>query len=137
MTTQQLTISTETIQSTIQHYFAASRGNNKVDDMVACFAETCIAQDPVDGPILNGQAEVRHFFQTIVDLFATMELTEEFISINGQEAAVKWSGYGIGKNGSEVSFEGIDFFEFNANGKIQLVKAYWNPTAMLTKLGVS
>ncbi|MGA7933694.1 MAG: nuclear transport factor 2 family protein [Kovacikia sp.] len=137
MTTQQLTTSIETIQSAIQQYFAAIRGSNKVDNIVACFAEDCISQDPVDAPALNGTAEVRQFFQTIVGLFATVELTEEFISIHGQEAAVKWSGFGIGKNGREVTFEGIDIFEFDANGKIQSVKGYWNPTAMLAKLGVS
>lgn len=137
MTTQQLRISAETIQSVIEQYFAASRGNNKAEDMVACLAEDCISQDPVDGPALNGSVEVRQFFQSLVNLFTTVELTEEFISINGQEAAVKWSGHGISKNGGEVTFEGIDVFEFNANGKIQSIKGYWNPTAMLTKLGIS
>jgi steroid Delta-isomerase len=137
MTTQKLTISTDTIQSLVQQYFAASRGNNKVEEMVACCAEDCVSQDPVDGPALNGHAEVRQFFQTIVDLFTTLELTEEFISIHGQSAAVKWSGQGIGKNGYEVTFEGIDLLEFNANGKIQSIKGYWNPAAMLAALGVS
>ncbi len=137
MATQQLMVSVETIQSVIQQYFAASRGNNKVEDMVACFAEDCVNQDPVDGPALNGHAEVRQFFQAIVDLFAALELTEEFISIHGQSAAVKWAGQGIGKNGHEVTFEGIDLFEFNAEGKIQSIKGYWNPAAMLATLGVS
>lgn len=137
MSTQPVIVSAETIRSVIQDYFAASRGNNKVEGMVACFAEDCVNQDPVGGPILNGQAEVHQFFQAIVELFATLELTEEFMSINGQEAAVKWSGYGMGKNGSEVSFEGIDVFEVNSNGKIQSIKGYWNPAAMLAKLGVS
>lgn len=137
MSTQQLTIFSDTIQSVIQQYFAASRGNNKVEEMVACFAEDCISQDPVDAPALNGPAEVRQFLQAIVDLFVTLELTEEFVSIHGQEAVVKWSGCGIGKNGCEVTFEGIDLFEFNANGKIQSVKGYWNPGAILAKLGVA
>ncbi|MGE5655276.1 MAG: nuclear transport factor 2 family protein [Actinomycetota bacterium] len=136
MTTQKFTISTESIQATIQQYFAASRGNNKAEDMVACFAENCVSYDPADGPALNGTAEVHQFFQAIVDLFSTVGLTEEFVSINGQAAAVKWTGHGTGKNGREVTFEGIDLFEFSADGKIQSLKAYWNPTAMLVELGV-
>jgi steroid Delta-isomerase len=105
------------METVIQRYFAASRGNNKVEEMAACFAEDCVIQDPVESPPMRGQTELRQFLQTIVNLFATVELTEEF-----------------GKNGREVTFEGIDVFEQNAAGKIQSLRGYWNPAAMLATL---
>jgi steroid delta-isomerase len=127
-------LSTEKVHTAIAQYFAAMRGDNKVEEIVACFAADCISQDPVDAPMLKGQAEVRQFFETILALFATIELTEEFVSVHGNEAAVKWKGQGMGKNGCEVIFEGIDWFEVNAEGKIQVIRGYWNPAAMLAKL---
>lgn len=32
------------------------------------------------------------------------------------------------------TFEGIDVFEFNEQGKIQEVRAYWNPAAVMVEL---
>lgn len=127
-------LSSETIQTTVEQYFAASRSDNKVENMTACFAHDSINYDPAEGPALQGHDELRQFFQNIADLFAMIELWEEFISINGSEAAVKWRGNGLGKNGVSVAFEGIDLIEFNADGKIQSMRAYWNPSSMLETL---
>jgi steroid delta-isomerase len=128
------TVSPQMVQAIVQQYFAASRSPHKAEAMAACFAETCIHQDPADAPILKSRAEVRQFLQAIADLFVSVELTEEFVSINSQAAAVKWIGHGIGRNGAEVQFEGIDVFEINAEGMIQTLKAYWNPSVLLAQL---
>ncbi|AFY36247.1 nuclear transport factor 2 family protein [Calothrix sp. PCC 7507] len=125
---------TEVIQQVINNYFTATRSANKVEDMVACFAENSISYDPVGGPALIGHDGLRQFFQSIADLFEQIGLVADFISINGHEAAVKWTGKGVGKNGRAVTFEGIDIFEVNEDGKIQSLRAYWNPAAMLTEL---
>jgi steroid Delta-isomerase len=61
-------------------------------------------------------------------------LTEDSIFITGNQAAVKWTGNGVGKNGHQVKFEGIDVFEVNTAGKIQRMWAYWNPVAMIAQL---
>lgn len=102
--------------------------------MVACFAEDSVNYDPADGPALVGHDALRQYFTTIAQLFTTVGLTAEFTSINGNQAAVKWLGEGIGHNGQAVRFEGIDLFELNAAGKIQSLRAYWNPAALLTSL---
>jgi steroid delta-isomerase len=47
---------------------------------------------------------------------------------------VKWTGRGTGKNGRTVTFEGIDILEVNAAGKIQTIKGYWDPAAMMAEL---
>uniref|UniRef100_B8HNZ9 SnoaL-like domain-containing protein n=1 Tax=Cyanothece sp. (strain PCC 7425 / ATCC 29141) TaxID=395961 RepID=B8HNZ9_CYAP4 len=130
----QSTLSTEMIQATIQQYFAASRGSNLVEDMVACFAPDCLIYDPAEGMPLRGKAELRQFFAQMSALFSVVGLTEEFVSINGNGAAVKWHGQGISLTGRDVSFAGIDLFEFNNNAQIQLLRAYWNPIVMLAEL---
>ena len=52
----------------------------------------------------------------------------------GNGAAVKWTGHGTSTSGREVNFEGIDIFEVNDDGKIQTVRAYWNPAEMIAQL---
>ncbi len=127
-------LSPEKIQATIDRYFAATRSTNKAAEMVACFALDTISYDPADGPALEGHAGLLQGFQQIGTFFAEIELAADFTAINGNEAAVKWSGRGTGRNGVAVTFEGIDLFEFNAAGQIQTLRAYWNPAATIAKL---
>jgi steroid Delta-isomerase len=127
-------LSPEKIQATIDRYFAATRSTNKAVEMVACFALDTISYDPADGPAVEGHAGLLQGFQQIGAFFIDIELTADFTAINGNEAAVKWSGRGTGKNGAAVTFAGIDIFEFNAAGQIQTLRAYWNPGAAIAKL---
>lgn len=129
-----VTLSPETVQTMITQYFAATRSSNKAQEMVACFAANTVTYDPVGTPAKEGHAQLQEFFQGIASLFNEVALYEDFISINGNEASVKWTGRGVGHNGRAVTFEGIDLFEFNAEGKIQSLKAYWYPEAMLAEL---
>jgi steroid Delta-isomerase len=129
-----ITLSPETIQATIDRYFAATRSPDKAAGMVACFAPDTISYDPADGPALAGHAGLLQGFQQIGSFFTDLELAADFTAINGNTAAVKWSGRGTGKNGVNVTFEGIDLFEFNVTGQIQTLRAYWNPAATLAKL---
>jgi steroid Delta-isomerase len=128
------TLSPERIQATIDRYFAATRSANKAAEMVACFAPDTVSYDPADGPALVGHSGLQQFFEQIGSLFTELGLTADFSAINGNEAAVKWSGQGIGKNGVAVTFEGIDLFEFNTTGHIQTMRAYWNPAATIAQL---
>jgi steroid Delta-isomerase len=56
------------------------------------------------------------------------------IFVAGNEAGVKWSARGMGKNGRNVTFEGIDVFTINNAGKIQTMKGFWDPEAMMDEL---
>jgi steroid delta-isomerase len=132
MTVTQMLLA-EVIQTTITDYFAATR-NMDVEGYLAAFAEHALNYDPVGGTPLCGREEMRLFFQSIVGMFETVGLTEDFVHIVGKEVAVKWTGQGVGKNGRAVTFEGVDLFEMNDSGKVQTLRAYWNPSALLAKL---
>lgn len=124
------------LRNTIERYFTATHlpPSKKAAAMVDCFAKNSVNHDPAEGPALEGHDNLHQFFESIVALFEDVSLTADFISINGNEAAVKWSGSGKGKNGVEVQFEGIDWFTFNEQGQIQSMKAYWNPGVILSQL---
>ena len=126
-------MSTDHIQKAVADYFAATRAMD-ANAWVSTFAEDAISHDPVGAPPMAGHAALRQFFEGIVGAFETVGLFEDQVFTSGNEAAVKWTGRGTGKNGREVTFEGIDVFEINDEGKIQTVRGYWNPAAMMAEL---
>jgi steroid delta-isomerase len=126
-------MSKEAIQKVVADYFAAIRAMN-VEGVVATFAEDAVSQDPVGAPAIEGHEGIRQFFQDITSAFEKAGLTEDYVFISGNGAAVKWTGYGVGKNGREVHFEGIDVFEVNEQGKIKNLWAYWDAAGLMAKL---
>jgi len=119
-----------TCEQTVAEYFSALRAMD-IDRWVSTFAPNGVSHDPVGTPSLDGHDALRKFITGIFSLFETVGLTEDQTFIIGQTAAVKWTGRGKGRNGKEVTFEGIDVIECGADGKIALVKAYWNPAPVV------
>lgn len=126
-------MSSENIRETVADYFKAIREMD-VDAWLATFAEDAVSHDPVGAPPSEGHAGLRAFFEGITGAFETVGLFEDSVFVAGESAAVKWTGRGTGKNGRDVVFEGIDVFEINADNRIQTVRAYWDPSALMSEL---
>jgi len=126
-------MSPEVVARTIRAYFAALRAMDQ-EAWVDTFAVDAVSYDPVGSPAIHGHQKLGEFFQSIAGAFQEVGLTEDHVFIAGDGAAVKWTGRGTSKQGKAVLFEGIDVFELNANGKIQLLRAYWNPAEMVAQL---
>lgn len=125
-------MSEEIIRQSINDYFAAISALD-CEAWIAAFAADAVSYEP-GGPPLEGHAALRMFFNGVAGGFETIEMKPDQIFPVGNEAGVKWSAHGTGKNGREVNFEGIDVFAINEAGKIQAVRAYWNPAAMMAEL---
>jgi steroid delta-isomerase len=125
-------MSEETIRQSINDYFGAISALD-CEAWIAAFAADAVSYEP-GGPPLEGHDALRMFFNGVAGGFETIEMKPDQIFPVGNEAGVKWSARGTGKNGREVSFEGIDVFAVNEAGKIQAVRAYWNPAAMMAEL---
>ncbi len=121
------------IQRTIAAYFAATRAMDP-DAWLATTAEDVVSHDPVGGAPVVGHAGLRQFFDTIAAVFETLRITEDHVFVAGNGAAVKFTGRGVGKNGREIAFEGIDVFEVNDAGKIQKIWGYWDPSRVMMEL---
>jgi steroid delta-isomerase len=126
-------MSTDRTQKAVADYFSAIRAMD-VQAWVSTFATNAISHDPVGAPPAEGHDALRQFFESIAGAFEKVALFEDHVFVNGNEAAVKWTGRGTGKNGRPVTFEGIDIFEINDEGKIQSIRAYWNPAVMMAEL---
>lgn len=118
------------VQHAIAEYFAAIRAMD-VERWVNTFAADAVSHDPVGAPPLHGHEALRQFLTGVAAGFETVGLTEDSVFINGNSAAVKWNGTGVGKNGKPVHFEGIDVIHCNEQGKITLVYAYWDPAPVM------
>lgn len=126
-------MSADAVARTIKEYFAALRAMDE-KAWVNTFALDAVSYDPVGTPAIEGHVKLAEFFQTITAAFKEVGLTEDDIFIAGDGAAVKWTGRGTSKAGKDVKFQGIDVFEFNEAGKIQTLRAYWNPAEMVAQL---
>jgi steroid delta-isomerase len=122
-----------TCAETVAEYFAAIRAMD-ADRWVAAFAPDAVSHDPVGAPPHEGHAALHAFLSGIGSMFTSLSLTENNVFINGNSAAVKWTGKGVGKNGAHVTFEGVDVIDCNADGKIVLVRAFWDPAPVLAAI---
>ena len=126
-------MSPEVVSNAVKKYFAALRAMDQ-QAWVNTFAVDAISHDPVGAPPIEGHQKLGEFFQTITAAFKEVGLTEDQVFVAGNEAAVKWTGAGVSKQGHKVKFEGIDVIEVNEDGKIQTLHAYWNPAEMVAQL---
>lgn len=126
-------MSPETVETAVAAYFAALRAMD-VDAWVATFAEDAVSHDPVGTDALVGHAALRGFLNGVLGLCENVGLREQQVFVAANEAAVKWIGYGRGKNGRDVRFEGIDVIAVNQAGKIQTVRAYWDAALLVAEL---
>jgi len=123
----------ETIHTLVQRYFAATRAMD-VTAWLACFADNAVSHDPYGGRPVQGKEELRNFFISVATAFKEIGFTENFVTVVGNRAAVKFTARGIGNNGKTAISVGIDIFEFNDQGTIQIMWGYWDPAAMMAQL---
>lgn len=125
-------MSSETVQKAVNDYFDAICSLD-CEAWIATFAADAVSHEPGSRP-LEGHDALRAFFNGVAGGFETIEMRPQQIFVVGNEAGVKWSASGLGKTGRQAKFEGIDIFTLNGDGKIQTVKAYWDPAAMMAQL---
>lgn len=126
-------VAPDKISRAVRAYFLAIRAMD-AEAFANTFAEDGTTFDPVNTPGITGRDAIREFLESICKNFKSVGLTEDSVFVAGNGAAVKWTGSGTSINGSAVRFEGIDVFEVNEDGKIQTVRAYWNPAEMIGQL---
>ena len=118
---------------TIADYFAALRAM-EVDAWVYTFSGDAVVCDPCLERPARGRREVAVLLAKLWEPFEDLSVGEDVVVLDSTGGAVKWTGRGIGTSGREASFEGIDVFELDAEGKIRRLRRLWDPSRVLGRL---
>ena len=105
-----------------------------VQRVVNNFAPDAVLEDPVGTPPIQGTQAIAAYLGTFPTLFSQMKLYSLDIKVGGQEAAVKWRLRFTTKTGKVFFLEGIGFFKFNQEGKIQTEKEFFDLAYFLAQL---
>jgi hypothetical protein len=123
----------EPIRKAVSAFYAAHRERDP-GAVVALFAAESIAHIPVGAPELDTPESRKEYWEGLLGLFSDLHMTEDSVFYSGHGAAVKWSAEGVGTEGRTVSFEGIDAFQFDPEGAIQVMMSWWDPGEMMLDL---
>ena len=88
------------IPAVVGQYFATIRRMDP-DAWVACFTEQATGYEPGAPAPLQGHAALRQFLAGVLTAFQAIDLREDHVFSSGNRVAVKFTGRGTGKNGTE------------------------------------
>ena len=102
-----------------QYMSAVSEGD--VAAIREMYAIDAILEDPVGSELREGIDAICEFYQLGAQMSVTAQLT------GAPRCAGNAVAFPFKVEVGEMTIEVIDVFEFNAEGKIQSMKAYWGP----------
>ncbi|MGB7926437.1 MAG: nuclear transport factor 2 family protein [Pyrinomonadaceae bacterium] len=129
--TQELT--PEQIEAVLEEVFTKLAAFD-AQGVVNHFASDAVIEDPVGAPPIQGTQAITAYLQTFPTLFNQIKLYSLDVKVRGQEAAVTWRLRFKTKTGNVFFLEGIGFFKFNQEGKIQLEREFFDLEYFLAQL---
>lgn len=123
----------EQIEAVIEDAFAGLVAFD-VQRVINNFASDAVLEDPVGTPPMQGTQAIAAYLATFPTLFNQMKLYSLDIKVRGQEAAVTWRIRFSTKTGNVFFLEGIGFFAFNQQGKIQTEREFFDLEYFLEQL---
>ena len=100
------------------------------DAIMALYADECSVEDPVGTPLKNGRDEVRAFYEASMTTGAQLSL-EGPIRVAGKEAAFPFKAV-VTLGDATMEIHVIDVMEFNEEGKIVKMRAFFGEDNMKT-----
>jgi steroid delta-isomerase len=110
--------------ATVQAYVDAF-ANEDSDAIVQLYAADATVADPVGAPLRSGIDAIRDFYQMSVGTRAKLTLDGP-VRTAGNIAAFAFSVH-VTLDGTPCRIDVIDTFDFDSNGKIATMKAFWGP----------
>ena len=120
-------VSPEQMSAAVQAYVAAFDKGDP-DAAAAIFAEDAVVEDPIGSPPHVGQAAIRAFYATSMKTGAKLilsgppRLAPPHLAF-AMQVRLKWQG-------RDMAIDVIDTMEFNADGKVSRMQAYFGPSNM-------
>lgn len=126
-------VTKEMIQAAVDQYLVAVDSLDP-DAYAATFAADAAFYDPPGHPPLVGREAIR---QSVARSFGALRLartTVAQVNIAGESVAFAYQSVLTARNGRTVTVAGIDTFEINAHGLIQVARFYWDPAPLRVAL---
>lgn len=111
------------LETTVRAY-AAAWGARDREAWLATFAASATQEDPVGDGARRGRDEIGEFWDRAMAAYDSLEIVPRDIFICGREAAMEWTIHAVTCEGA-VTFNGVDVFTFDEDGRILSVRAYW------------
>ena len=121
------------IEATVRAY-AAAWGAGDREAWLATFAASATQEDPVGDGVRRGRDEIGEFWDRAMAAYESLEIVPRDIFISGQEAAMEWTIHAVTVEGA-ITFNGVDVFTFDEDGRILTVRAYWERTRVQEQRG--
>lgn len=122
-----MSVSPQQMIETVEAYVAAfDRGD--ADAVARLYAEDAVVHDPLDAPPVHGRDAILAFYQRSMATGAKLSLNGP-VRTAANVAAFAFSVH-LALPSGEGRIDVIDTFEFNPDGLIQQMTAYWGPNNM-------
>jgi len=114
------------IAATLQAYVDAVSGGD-VEKILELYADNAVVEDPVGTDAHVGKEALRAFYQMAVDSVESMEL-EGSVRARGKWGAAAMKAH---PKGIDMVIETLDVMEFDDDGLITKMTAYWGDNNMV------
>jgi steroid delta-isomerase len=126
-------LTSQQIEAVLEEVFAGLAAFD-AQGVVNHFAADAVIEDPVGTPPIQGTQAITAYLQTFPSLFKQIKLYSLDIKVCGQEAAVQWRLRFKTRTGNTFFLEGIGFFKFDQEGKIQSEREFFDLAYFLAQL---
>ncbi|MBF6439855.1 nuclear transport factor 2 family protein [Nocardia cyriacigeorgica] len=104
-------------------------GSGTSEDVVALYAPDATVEDPIGTPPKHGHDAIREFYNVLANLERESTLHADTVRIGGNQAAFMFTL--VTKAGDQrVTLRPIDVMEFDDEGRITHMRAYWSQDDM-------
>jgi steroid Delta-isomerase len=117
--------SPEQVRAALDAYAAAYNRNDR-DAFLDVFADDGVIVDPVGTPAHEGREARGAFWDTVHQMTERITFDVKDVVVCGNEAAMVFSINAGSGEGGGVKIDVVDIFEVDDDGKVTLMKAYWD-----------
>lgn len=104
-------------------------GAGPTEDIVALYAPDAVIEDPIGTEPKQGHEAIRAFYDVIASLERETSLAPETVRIAGNHAAFVFTLV-TKAGGQRMTLSPIDVMEFDTEGRITRMRAYWSADDM-------
>lgn len=104
-------------------------GSGPTEDIVALYAPDAVIEDPIGTEPKQGHDAIREFYDVIASLDRETNLAPETVRIAGRHAAFVFTLV-TKAGGQRMTLSPIDTMEFDDEGRIIRMRAYWGADDM-------